>query len=329
MSFLRSGFVWVWLVCLALTGAGQAAADPIGSAILYGKQYLRLTDWARFNNYSARWVKREETLELSNHSGKLVFYIDSREAELRGVSIRLSYPVVMAGGTPYISELDVRTALRPVLYPPHSHSGGKVQTIVLDPGHGGNDPGYQIGLRQEKKYTLLLAEELADQLRAAGFKVLLTRTSDSKVELEERPEIANKHRADLFISLHWNAGGPTTKGVQTYCLTPAGASSSNAGGQVSGGSARPGNANNDRNMFLAYTLQKAIVNHLDIDDMSVRRARFMVLCNAEMPAVLIEGGYLSHPVEGRRIADAGYRHRLAQAILEGVKAYKVQVEQVR
>jgi N-acetylmuramoyl-L-alanine amidase len=133
----------------------------------------------------------------------------------------------------------------------------------------------------------------------------------------------------LFISLHWNAttvGKNDVKGVQTYCLTPAGAASSNSGDDVSDVEAKPGNRNDRQNLLLAYDLQRALTHDLDADDHGVRRARFAVLCDAPMPAVLIEGGYMSHPVESRQIYDAGYRRRMAAAIVAGVQAYKHQVE---
>src|SRR5205085_2454476 len=95
--------------------------------------------------------------------------------------------------------------LAPVLSPPANRPGGKVRTICLDPGHGGRDPGNQTGGHDEKNYTLLLAREVRDQLSAAGFKVVLTRTTDTKIELPDRPAVAKRAAADLFVSLHFNA----------------------------------------------------------------------------------------------------------------------------
>src|SRR5579863_8239870 len=114
--------------------------------------------------------------------------------------------------------------------------------------------------------------------------------------------------------------------AQTYCLTPPGAQSSNESGDVSDTSVQPGNRNNDKSLFLAYTLQKSLVQNLGSEDRGVRRARFTVLCLAEMPAILIEGGYMSHPLESRRIYDPAYRRLMARAIVSGVMAYKRQVE---
>jgi N-acetylmuramoyl-L-alanine amidase len=169
-------------------------------------------------------------------------------------------------------------------------------------------------------------------LEAAGFKVILTRTNDTFVELEDRPALANRQKADLFISLHFNVGPPgEAKGVEVYCLTPAKASSTNVGkwGHISEISewgpntgSLAGNRRDNSNVLLAYQLQKSLVKNLSVEDRGIRRARFAVLRTAEMPAVLIEGGFLTDLVEQKKIADPKYRGRLAAAIVQGVLAYQ-------
>jgi N-acetylmuramoyl-L-alanine amidase len=116
------------------------------------------------------------------------------------------------------------------------------------------------------------------------------------------------------------------KGVETYCLTPAGAPSTNAGHDLTGAGLKTGNRNNDKNMFLAYEVQKSLVKGLGLEDRGLRRARFAVLSGAEMPAVLIEGGFMSHPTESRRIYDPVFRQKMAKTIVDGIAAYAKQVE---
>jgi N-acetylmuramoyl-L-alanine amidase len=176
----------------------------------------------------------------------------------------------------------------------------------------------------------MLAQELGAQLKRAGFNASLTRTTDTFIDLPLRPDIARRRRADLFISLHWNSvdsGKNDVRGIETYCLTPTGAPSTNAGGEVIGAGTKPGNRFNEKNMFLAYLLERSLVRNLGASDRGVRRARFAVLRTAEMPAVLIEGGFMSHPVESRRIYDLAYQRQMARSIVEGILAYKRQVEQ--
>jgi N-acetylmuramoyl-L-alanine amidase len=83
---------------------------------------------------------------------------------------------------------------------------------------------------------------------------------------------------------------------------------------------------NEKNLFLAYQVQKSLTRNLDCEDRGVRRARFEVLREAVMPAILIEAGFLSHPVEGRKILDSAYRREIARAIVEGLLSYKHRVE---
>lgn len=316
--------LWFVLSESIFSPSAQAALAHFNIA---GRSYVRLDDWARGNGYEMRWGKASNAFVLSNRWGQMVFPKDSREANLGGINVCLSYPVVYRDGAAYISQVDLDTAFGPLLYTPKNRAGSKIKNIVIDPGHGGKDPGNIVGAQQEKKYTLLLAQELRDQLKAAGFNVSLTRVSDVFIPLPDRPNIARQRNADLLISVHWNElpHNPSMKGAQIFCLTPGGASSSNAG-LGAGAPSSIGNRNNDKNLYLAYTLQKSLLRNLGVEDRGVRRARFWVLRDATMPAVLIEGGFMSNPTESRHIYDAGYRRQMARAITEGVLAYKKQVE---
>ena len=293
-----------------------------------GRQYVRLDTWGRANEFQINWLERQKNLELINSRARMAFTVDSAQAQINSGHVWLSFPVLWRNGAVYISELDLDTTLRPVLFPPANPPGIKIRTICLDPGHGGTDPGFIVGSNQEKRYTLLLAQEVRDQLRSAGLNVVLTRSTDAKVPLEARPEVARSRGADLFVSLHFNSSETQrneVKGLEVYCLTPAGAYSTNSRGE---GDVHWVNANrfNDKNMLLAYQVQKSLLKRLPVEDRGLRRARFEVLREAGMPAVLIEGGFLSHPAEGRRIIDPAYRRQMAQAIVSGIMAYKEIVE---
>jgi N-acetylmuramoyl-L-alanine amidase len=323
-------------VLLFLAAAGffppltpPAASAELETADFSGHPYVRLADWARSARLDWRWLDRGQTIQLTNRSWQLVFQKDSHNLDFNGINVLLCWPVVVKNDAAWLAEADFHNTLAPLFSPAPDPSGTRIRTIVIDPGHGGRDPGIQSGSHQEKKYALLLAQELRDQLKHAGFDASLTRTRDVYVEKSERPEIARQRGADLFISLHWNGttvGRNDVKGVQTYCLTPPGAASSNSGDDVSDVGSKPGNRNDRQNLLLAYDLQKSLVQNLDAEDRGVRRARFAVLCDAQMPAVLIEGGYMTHPEESKLIYDAGYRRRMAAAIVSGVLAYKRQVE---
>lgn len=203
-----------------------------------------------------------------------------------------------------------------------------VRRIVLDPGHGGKDTGKVNGPYKytEKAATLDTAARLKILLEKQGFEVVFTRTQDVFLDLEDRAAMATSLKADLFISLHYNAGpaGDTTAdGIETYCLTPAGQRSTNAGKAKSTTSAEPGNRFDTANMALAWGIQRRLVKSTGADDRGVRRARFAVLRTLSCPGVLIEGGFMSSRKEGALIADAAYRQKIAEAVAAGIVDYVV------
>ena len=301
---------------------------PARPASINGQNYVPLADWAGANGLKTFWLRRGEEIAATNRATRLVFGKDSNTAEINGVNVALSFPVAMDKGAPLIAQFDLDNTVRPLLFPSRYMTPGKITTICLDPGHGGKDPGNQVGgffWHNEKTYTLLLALELSNQLNHAGFKVILTRNKDTFVELPARPAMANKSGADLFVSLHFNAteaGKNTVAGPETYCITPVGAASSNAQGEGADHSATTANHVEKKSLLFAYQIQKALVQNLGVNDRSVRRARFAVLRDAQMPAILIEGGYMTNPAESKRIYDATWRRQMAAAILKGIVAYQ-------
>jgi len=301
-----------------------AAVFPARTEIVNGRGYVPLASWARANGFGGYTLDRGHEIVVTNRTSRLVFDVDSADANINGVNVRLSFPIAKGA---FISQLDLDTAVRPLVYP-QKFSARRILTICLDPGHGGKDTGNRVGFgffaHNEKTYTLALALELQKQLLAAGFNVILTRKSDTFVELPVRPDIANRRGADLFISLHFNASPTdpkTVEGVETYCITPVGAASSNSQGEGADHGATTANRVEDKSLLLAWQLQKTLVRNLGVEDRDVRRARFAVLRDATMPAILIEGGYMTHPVEGKKIFSDTYRKQMATAIVKGILAY--------
>ena len=291
------------------------------------REWVSLPHWANENEFKLIWSQDHEGLTLTNRTATLSFKGDSLLVEINGVNAWLCDPILVRDGQPCVSSLDLQATICPILFPQRNRAGTSLKTICLDPGHGGKDTGGVSGKYLEKRYTLSLAKALAGQLRAAGFKVLLTRTTDKFIELEDRPAFANRHGADLFISLHFNATPRgQASGVEVYCLTPAMTSSTNARGKLADKTPMPGNRHDARNILLAYQVQKSLVSKLSVEDRGLRRARFGVLRAAAMPAVLIEGGFISDGGEQKKIADPKYRTRMAEAIVHGALAYKHAIE---
>jgi N-acetylmuramoyl-L-alanine amidase len=320
---MRIFFRLLLVLCVAF------CALPAKAAFINGRGYTPLGDWARANGFYGFTRDHGDEIVLTNRTARLVFDVDSAQAEINGVNVRLSFPVASAKGVPLVAQLDLEKTIRPLVYPSRYIEPGKITTICLDPGHGGKDTGNRVGGgffgRSEKTYTLALALELRDQLKKLGFNVILTRNKDTFVELPVRPDIANQRGADLFVSLHFNAaqtGKNEVEGPETYCITPVGASSSNAQGEGSDYGATTANRCENKSLLLAYQMEKSLVKNLGVEDRGVRRARFAVLRDATMPAILIEGGYMTHPSEGKKIFDAAYRKQMAAAMVKGILAYQ-------
>ena len=313
------------LLLLSMSFAALTAPAPLVTmprVKVGGREYVRLADWARGNGFKTVTISKLE-LKLINNSATLSFTVNSQKVTLKGVNVWISTPIVAFNGAPSIMPIDLVETIQPLLWPRRHHTGSRLKVICLDPGHGGKDTGNCEGSRLEKDYTLLLARELSAQLRQAGYKVTLTRSWDTFVELDDRPVTARRRQADLFVSLHFNAAAaPEAKGLEIYCLTPARTASTNARGEGAQTGSLPGNGQNDDNLLLAYQLQKAILAKSGLEDRGVRRARWAVLRPARMPAVLIEGGFMSNPADLKRITSTAWRRQLAQGVVEGIKNYQ-------
>jgi N-acetylmuramoyl-L-alanine amidase len=329
LSALNKFFALLVLFCLAF------CARPTPAASINGQNYVPIADWVRGNGLYGFTSRSGDEIVLTNRTTRLVFDMNSAQSQINGVNVRLSFPVANDKGTLLIAQFDLDKTVRPLLFPSRYVEPKKITTICLDPGHGGKDSGNRVGSgffgHSEKTYTFALALELRDQLKKIGFNVILTRKKDTYVELPARPAIANRVGADLFISLHFNAtatGRDEAEGPETYCITPVGASSSNAHGESGefgsaiGTGTTTANRFEDKSLLLAYQMEKSLVQNLSANDRGVKRARYWVLRDAAMPAILIEGGFMTHPPEAKKIYDPAYRQQMAAAIVKGILAYQ-------
>jgi len=317
------------LSALVSRASVPAPVTKIKTIPLFGVNYVDLHDWAEAKHFELTWNQKEMSAEVTNRWAKVGFSIDSKRATVNGVTVWLSHAAAVTRGSVYVADRDLTGVINPLLFPVKAPPNEKIRKIALSAGHGGKDPGNQAGSHQEKVYTYLLSKEVERALEGFGLKVVQVRGSDQFVDPEDHAKIANKKGADLFVSLHYNSvpvamANASPKGVQTYCLTPAGETPTNGGRTPS--QLSPGNRFERRSVLLAYQIQKAMIHSLDTPDLGVRRAGFMVLRKAEMPGVLVEAGFMSNPEEAKKIYDSKYRHEMAQAIVDGILAYKRLVE---
>lgn len=215
--------------------------------------------------------------------------------------------------------------------------GLTAKTIVIDPGHGGKDPG-ALGTRtlQEKGIVLSISEKLREVLTAKGYTVLMTRETDHFIPLKQRTEFAIQHKADLFLSIHAN-GSETSRanGIETYYLNVT--STDDAAEKVAArenidsgysiqeletlleGLIRESKSEDSKR--LAQYVQQALVQSTGAADRGVKHARFVVLIGTKVPAILIETGFVSNAGEGQKLATSAYQYKVATAIAEGVDRF--------
>lgn len=261
-----------------------------------------------------RWSMKGFSVQAEKNRG----YVD-----IGGVRVWLGQSVVADKGNLFVSKRDLEKSISPILAP-QAVSIPKLRTIVLDPGHGGKDPGNmntRLGIN-EKTMTLDVVRRLKSILEEKGYKVFVTRTRDSFIELDDRPGYANRMKADLFVSVHFNgAKSASVSGIETYCLTPAGQYSTNDARSSGDTGEQSGNRNDRWNILLGYYMQKTLVDRLDAEDRGVRRARFAVLRDLNCPGVLVECGFMNNPGEAAKIAKPLHRESIAQGISDAIALY--------
>jgi N-acetylmuramoyl-L-alanine amidase len=230
---------------------------------------------------------------------------------------------------------------------PGGEEGGElrpVRRVVVDAGHGGHDPGAIGPTRvKEKDVTLAIARRLAAKLKAGGYEVIMTRTDDRFVALEERPAIANTQRGDLFISIHANAHPRRAMaGTETWILNVADdryskrlAARENGANLEDGGEGSEAQriltdldakASTEGSRRLAQAVQREITGAVrtrygEDRDLGVKSALFYVLLGARMPAVLVEAAFISNRKEERLLATPSYQDLVAGALFSAVEQY--------
>jgi N-acetylmuramoyl-L-alanine amidase len=207
--------------------------------------------------------------------------------------------------------------------------------VVIDPGHGGSNPGAKGPGLHEKQLTLTIATQVARRLRARGIDVQLTRDSDRTLTLRQRVALADRLPADVFVSIHANASPTRTqRGFETFVLTARGIDVDGRALRSDTTTPRPNvdpeialvlddverGASQWEAADLAARMQRSLRDRRGATgDRGVRQDAHHVLLGATMPAVLVEVGFLDHPIEGRELADPAVQARLADAIAEAIE----------
>lgn len=286
--------------------------------------FANLAEFYRFGEYS----HANRTISLRSAQRGIRAQVGTSQIYINGVRFFTHFPLLERAEGQLVSAFDVGKLIEPILRPSRIQEAEPVETVVLDPGHGGTDQGTANKWGSEKNYALEVALTAREKLLRAGFKVEMTRSDDTARSLEERIAFANQFKNAVFISIHFNSGSGT--GVESFALAPEGAPS-NAAPTGEHHSSEPaarkneGNVQDSQNIALTAAVHAAALSGLSAYDRGIRHARFKVLRHIRLPSVLIEGGFLDDREEGLRIASAQYRQKLGAAIAQGVQSYNAAV----
>jgi N-acetylmuramoyl-L-alanine amidase len=268
----------------------------------------------RLNAVSAAMVSDYTTLRLAR---------DSRRLDYNGTCLWLNDLATYQKKAWSIAVADRNLVLDPVLRMSHVLAAApRAKIVVLDPGHGGYQPGAIAGTGAlEKDLVLNVALRVRDQLRGSGITVHMTRTDDTARTLTERAAYARRVGADLFLSIHANfAANASAQGIESFAMTPPGFAST--GSQRGTDKRYPGNTHDAASFSLAYLVHRGMmVQAAPSVDRGIKHARFVVLRDAPCPAALIECGFLSNRQETSRLATPSWRQKLANGISHGVLTY--------
>jgi len=334
-----------------------------------GRHYILLVDTCKASGIEWEWDSISRKIVLRKNGREAVFLVGSKYYYVGEEIKKLTEPMLMENGSIYaplqfakytikrLFELEKKTRISGTEAIPErkaieverpSEKGYKIKTVVIDPGHGGKDPGAisRAGLR-EKDIVLDVSRRIKQELEKNGIEVIMTRDSDRFIPLSERTRIANRSDADLFVSIHVNANRARwLRGFEVYYLSEA--TDDNARALAT---AENSVLKYEENSFAKHTKDlDAIVWDLTFTENreesielagficqevgritwpwenGVKRARFYVLKGAEMPAVLVELSYISNRWDEKNLKDNYYRQDLAGGITRGIIGYKCEYE---
>jgi N-acetylmuramoyl-L-alanine amidase len=287
-----------------------------------GREYVTLHSFCTFYAFPYE-VPSGNEFQTHSPQHTIRFKVGSPDMYLDGVHYVMSFPIESGDHDLLVSRMDVIKLFEPVLRPTDISGRHSIRGVVIDAGHGGSDNG-AVSARggMEKDYTRDTAFRLESILRGQGLKTVLTRRSDVFVDLYERAHIASLYPDYAFVSIHYNSATPEARGLETYCLSPRGAASTSSAYLTRSDIQKlPGNDYDPANILLASMVHSEIIKLNPGDttaDRGIKRARFVVIKQNVLPAILVEGGFVSNRMEAAQINTTGYRQRLAEAIARGV-----------
>ena len=321
------------MAVLAITLGPAVSAPPpnVGWEItkIEGRDYVSVESIKRFYNFT-KMTRTARSLVLENAKIEMRLTVGGNECLMNNVKFILCDTITTIGDKAYVSRTDLAKLIDPVLRPNFIQNAGDFRTVILDPGHGGKDPGGTNSFGTEASYNVKVAGIAKKQLEAKGFKVVMTRDTDVFQSLQERVDFANSvQESAIYVSIHFNSssGNRSARGIETFTLSPPGISHYGSDWKASDNQTRVGNEHDSANIALATAVHGSILRRLGkaTFDRGIKRARFNVLSGVRHPAILLEGGFLSHPYEARLIENGAYQNAIAGGVVDAIVKYRFAV----
>jgi len=345
--------VYIFILFFILNFIGCATVpttpEPLAVYNINGINYLPLIPLCESKGIKYEYDTFTKIVLLKKDNHKISLRLNDTLMLVDGKTEHLSHPVELYQGTvvvPHNFE-QVLLNLFKLPYPTYKLpplAAVPIRRIIIDPGHGGVDPGTisKSGLK-EKIVNLDIAKRLAKILKERGFEIIMTRNTDKFVSLRSRVDIANQAKADLFISIHANANRlRSLSGFEIYYIS-AKMDNDTKRALSTAKETLPNledtnlindsldlraiiwdmiyTANRAEAVRLSQNICRSVDRALSISALRIKEANFYILKGAQMPAILIELGYLSNPQEERQLRNSYYRQQIAEAIAQGIENY--------
>lgn len=322
---LIASFMMLMLALVASVSA--ATSDGWEVAKIDGHDYVSVNSIKQFYNFT-KLTHSGTSIILENAKIEVKFNVGGNECLMNNVKFVLSNSVEMMRDKAYVSRVDLAKLIDPVLRPNFIQNAGDFRTVILDPGHGGKDPGATNSLGNESDYNLKVAGIVKSKLEAQGYKVVMTRQSNVYLSLQERVDFANAVKENaVYVSIHFNSGNRAARGIETFTLSPPGVAHYGSNWKATDDQTRVGNEHDSANIALATSVHGSILRRLGKNtfDRGIKRARFSVLSGVTHPAILLEGGFMTHPYEARLIENPEYQNAIANGVVDAVGKYRFAV----
>ncbi|MCX5708939.1 MAG: N-acetylmuramoyl-L-alanine amidase [Candidatus Omnitrophica bacterium] len=350
MRNLKSGYFFViaTLIFLIVGLSGCASVSRKGgvqSYVISGSRYFSLLSLCDLNNVKWDYDPLTRTADLSRLDHRIKLQTGGKIIFVDGSPRKLNEPVEI-----YRGMLVIPVQFRNIFEAMFSKSAvgeaisfNKIKKVIIDPGHGGKDPGTpgRSGM-PEKDIVLDIAKRLSGILKSYGVETVLTRSSDNFIPLEKRAALTENSQADLFISIHANANNARSlSGFEVYCISPEISDYKRALSSARSSSLdldKASLASPDMNLKailwdMTYTYNRgeaiqlsrdicqSIGASVDTRIIGVKKANYCVLRGAYIPAILVEVGFLSNRKEEQLLNDPDYRQKIAEGIRRGIQDY--------